>query len=113
MLQALRHIGNQLRPALCAWPMLVAALIMLWSLSGRPPQAAGGWMAVIHVIYVLGIVWLLTMATTIAMEALGSRPGGLTPAPGLPDIAPPSRKPASVSPRVHGRGRHPLRFFAA
>ena len=98
MLQALRHIDNQLSPALRAWPMLLAALIMLWSLAGHPPQAAGGWMAVIHVVYVLGIVWLLTMATTIAMEALGSRPAGLTPEPGLPDIAPPSRKPAPDTP---------------
>ena len=39
LLQALRHIGNQLRPALRARPMPVGALIMLWSLTGMNTHA--------------------------------------------------------------------------
>lgn len=71
-----------------AWPLFVAALVVLWSVSGQAPLEVGSLLAVIHVVYLVGVVLLLIAAITITLRhpPIGRTLRSLEPA--LPQSSP-------------------------
>ena len=55
-------------PILRAWPLLAVALLQLWALTGHGPQELGGWMAVIHVVFLIAAIFFLAAALIITLR---------------------------------------------
>ncbi len=80
------------------WPLLAAGLLGLWALTGHSPQALGGAMALLHLIYVFVAVWLLMAAFALSIRPALIKKTDRPADPLAADVGSPSRKPEPSTP---------------
>ena len=80
------------------WPLLAAGVLGLWALTGHPPQALGGVMALLHLVYVYVAIWLLATAFTLSIRPESMMKVNRPEDPPAADLEPPSRKPEPSTP---------------
>lgn len=80
------------------WPLLAVGLFQLWALTGHNVQALGGWMVVIHVVFLAAAIVFLVAALTLSLHG-SAIVYALPPArPSLPVSEPRSHTPEADSP---------------
>lgn len=50
------------------WPLLAVGLLQLWALTGHGTHDLGGWMAIIHVVFLVAAMAFLAAALTISLR---------------------------------------------
>ena len=80
------------------WPLLAVGLLQLWATTGHGMQELGGWMAVIHVVFLVAAMAFL--ATALAITLRGSVTVRAEPPArsSLPAFEPRSHTPEADSP---------------
>lgn len=80
------------------WPLLAVGLLQLWALTGHDVQALGGWMAVIHVVFLVAALVFLAAALTITLRGSAISRAAPPAQPPLPTSEPRSHTPEAASP---------------
>ena len=80
------------------WPLLAVALLQLWALSGHGAHDLGGWMAVIHVVFLVAAMLFLATALTITLRMPAARRAEPPAQWLLPASEPRSHTPEADSP---------------
>lgn len=80
------------------WPLLAVALLQLWALTGHSMHDLGGWMAILHVVFLVAALVFLAAALTITLRGSAisrAAPSARSP---LPTSEPHSHTPEAARP---------------
>ena len=80
------------------WPLLAVGLLQLWALTGHGGQELGGWMAVIHVVFLVAAMVFLIAALMITLSGSLIVRGAPLARSSLPASEPRSHTPGADSP---------------
>lgn len=80
------------------WPLLAVALLQLWALTGHDAQALGGWMAIIHVVFLVAAMAFLAAALTLTLRGSAIVRAAPPTRSSLPAFEPRSHTPEADSP---------------
>ncbi|MBN2692344.1 MAG: hypothetical protein JXR43_10940 [Burkholderiaceae bacterium] len=80
------------------WPLLAVALLQLWALTGHGMHDLGGWMAIIHVVFLVAAMAFLAAALTITLRGSVIVRAAPPARSSLPAFEPRSHTPEADSP---------------
>lgn len=80
------------------WPLFAVALLQLWALTGHDAQALGGWMAIIHLVFLVAAMAFLVTALTLSLRGSAIVYAAPPARPSLPVSKPRSHTPEADSP---------------